>query len=276
MNTDPSPSLRHTRESVPSRPRASLKASPSSKHLTGYNHNFRHRKAVFHVQTEDAGPTRGYVVTHLFAEGGWVIGTVKTDYKYLLDTNAWTEELRDLMKTQHKAMALALRDGDFDAVIDSGPASKRMPIDQASVPSHEVEEGKLRATQRPPRSEPPPPPDCSQFAGITLLLDRVAAGVGAAVVDLDSGIAVSLRDEGCPEGTGERVSALADLKSETDGPEWREIIVVMHEVAFAILRRHSFVVFLYTSLEGRLAVQRFRVQVRQVAAFLCEQEGVTP
>lgn len=88
--------------------------------LLGYNNNIPYQGEVFHVQTEDSGTKRPHVFTHLFADGGRIIKTKKTSYAHLLeeDPEDLAERIRALMKEQHKAMVISLRDGELDHLID--------------------------------------------------------------------------------------------------------------------------------------------------------------
>ena len=87
--------------------------------LLGFNNNVRHRGRVFHIQTEDSGVRHARIVTHLFADGGRIVGTRRLDYSSYLGQADMTVALRRLMKDQHKAMFLALRAGELDEEIDS-------------------------------------------------------------------------------------------------------------------------------------------------------------
>jgi len=80
--------------------------------ILGYNHNFRHRGRVFHVQTEDSGVANPHVFTHLF-HGGVILTTRKLDY----DSAASEETVKSLMQAQHKAVLRDLKKGTFDAKI---------------------------------------------------------------------------------------------------------------------------------------------------------------
>ena len=48
--------------------------------VLGFNNNVRHRGRIFHIQTEDSGVKFARIVTHLFADGGRIIKTARTDY----------------------------------------------------------------------------------------------------------------------------------------------------------------------------------------------------
>lgn len=77
--------------------------------LRGYNHNVRHGGYLYHVQTEDSGPGRAQLTTHIFYQGV-IRGTARSSYRE--DTPA--EEVLRLMQGQHKAALKQLRDGVFD------------------------------------------------------------------------------------------------------------------------------------------------------------------
>lgn len=86
--------------------------------LLGYNNNVRHRGRVFHVQTEDSGVKHPHVITHLFMDGGRILKSVKRSYAEHVDSETMSETVRALMKEQHKAMVVALRDGQFDDLVE--------------------------------------------------------------------------------------------------------------------------------------------------------------
>jgi hypothetical protein len=83
--------------------------------LLGYNTNVRHAGKVFHVQTEDSGRDRPHIITHLFTEGT-ILATKKQGYAEVLESPDWEDRVRQLMKDQHKAMFVELRDGDHDEI----------------------------------------------------------------------------------------------------------------------------------------------------------------
>jgi hypothetical protein len=89
--------------------------------LLGFNNNVKHRGRLFHIQTEDSGVRHPHVITHLFMDGGRILKTIKTSYAEHLGSDKLAQVVRDLMKEQHKMMFIALRDGQFDHVLDSVP-----------------------------------------------------------------------------------------------------------------------------------------------------------
>src|SRR5579862_8451465 len=88
--------------------------------LLGYNNNVRHKGRVFHIQTEDSGVKYGHIITHLFMDGGRILKSVKTSYGEYLGEAKVGDIVRDMMKQQHKAMFVAMRDGQFDHLLDGG------------------------------------------------------------------------------------------------------------------------------------------------------------
>ena len=92
--------------------------------LLGFNNNVRHKNRVFHIQTEDSGVKHPHIITHLFMDGGRILKSVKKSYAEHVGTDGMQDTVRQLMKEQHKAMFIALRDGQFDAVVDEQIASK--------------------------------------------------------------------------------------------------------------------------------------------------------
>jgi len=98
----------------------------------GYNNNVPFRGKTYHVQTEDSGTRRSHVVTHLFADGGRVISTMKTSYAHYVENdraadNNLSERVRALMVEQHKRMMLALRDGELDHLLSDAKSTRRQP-----------------------------------------------------------------------------------------------------------------------------------------------------
>jgi hypothetical protein len=90
--------------------------------LLGYNNNVRHKNRVFHIQTEDSGVNHPHIITHLFMDGGRILKSVKKSYAEHVGVDGMSDTVRGLMKEQHKAMFIALRDGQFDYLVDGGPA----------------------------------------------------------------------------------------------------------------------------------------------------------
>jgi len=140
--------------------------------LLGYNNNVRHRGKVFHIQTEDSGVKYGHIITHLFMDGGRILKSVKTSYSEYIGNERMGDIVREMMKQQHKAMFIALRDGKFDSIADGAADASQMtralvvespPSQQPPPPQREVTPPPVPAAGRPaavaaPATVPAPPP----------------------------------------------------------------------------------------------------------------------
>jgi hypothetical protein len=82
--------------------------------LVGYNTNVRHKGKLYHIQTEDSGVSHPHIITHLFADGGRIVSSKKTNYAQHVSAPNLHEVVKKLMQEQHKAMFIALRDCVFD------------------------------------------------------------------------------------------------------------------------------------------------------------------
>lgn len=131
----------------------------------GFNNNVKYNGLVFHIQTEDSGLDRPHVITHLFADGGRIIKSVKRTYADQVKSDDVAKFVRALMKGQHMEMALMLREGRFDEVI-AGRAMGGMDVLE-TPPQLEV---KKLATKKDDRAEagatvqsvPPPAPAAAE------------------------------------------------------------------------------------------------------------------
>jgi hypothetical protein len=84
----------------------------------GFNNNVKYKNQTFHIQTEDSGLDKPHVITHLFADGGRVIKSHKRSYAAHVSREDVVPFVRELMKGQQLEMALALREGRFDPIIE--------------------------------------------------------------------------------------------------------------------------------------------------------------
>jgi len=75
----------------------------------------------------------GHIITHLFMDGGRILKSVKTSYSEYIGSERMSEIVREMMKQQHKAMFIALRDGKFDAIVEM---LGRLREDPAGLRSH--------------------------------------------------------------------------------------------------------------------------------------------
>jgi hypothetical protein len=133
--------------------------------LLGFNNNVRHRGRIFHIQTEDSGVRFPRIVTHLFADGGRIVKTARTDYTEHLEKSDMSAVVRGMMKEQHKAMFAALRAGEMDPLLESvcGPLdalrSKAPPsqADPTSQPDLATARVLVGPSHTPVAAKPPEP-----------------------------------------------------------------------------------------------------------------------
>jgi hypothetical protein len=109
--------------------------------LLGYNTNVRHKGKLYHIQTEDSGVKHPHIITHLFADGGRIIASKKTDYAQYLGTENLQDVVKKLMQEQHKAMFIALRDCVYDE--DEEPTQQQ----QAAPPEKKPEPEPVKAPE---------------------------------------------------------------------------------------------------------------------------------
>jgi len=140
--------------------------------LLGFNNNVRHHGRIFHIQTEDSGIKHARIVTHLFADGGRIVNSTRTDYAEHLGRPDMLEVLRRIMREQHKAMFIRLRAGELDSLIEAacGPrptegseADRQQAGPGATAPkaaSPSPAPVAVAPDSPPPRpaAQPPPPP----------------------------------------------------------------------------------------------------------------------
>ncbi|MEM9069120.1 MAG: hypothetical protein AAGE52_11470 [Myxococcota bacterium] len=118
--------------------------------LLGYNTNVRHKGKLYHIQTEDSGVKHPHIMTHLFADGGRIIASKKTSYGDIVGTEDMRDRVKQMMRDQHKAMFIALRDGVYDE--DEAEPTQELKAPPLDVDALEAAAAKLA---QPPAPEPP-------------------------------------------------------------------------------------------------------------------------
>jgi hypothetical protein len=81
--------------------------------VVGFNHNIKYRGQTYHAQTEDSGPVRAQVVTHLFL-GGNIVASKRTGYADIAAAENLSDVVRALMEEQHKEVLRNLVHGVYD------------------------------------------------------------------------------------------------------------------------------------------------------------------
>jgi hypothetical protein len=174
--------------------------------LLGFNNNVRHRGRIFHIQTEDSGVKFPRIVTHLFADGGRIVKTTRTDYSEHVEKTDMATVVRGMMKEQHKAMFAALRTGDLDKLLETvcgplEPAKSKAP-ESTSDPTkrHDLETARvLVGSAGATALSPPPEPSLAPKPGEPSNLPLPVAAAAARPAPLADASAViesmkSLRD----------------------------------------------------------------------------------
>ncbi|BCR03799.1 hypothetical protein DESUT3_08680 [Desulfuromonas versatilis] len=129
--------------------------------VVGFNHNFRYRGEVFHVQTEDGGRKNPQIVTLLY-RGGTILASKKTSYADLDKVNNLDRVVEELMKEQHKDMLRRLKNGEFDSRIEASlakvpaPAREKTPPPPVDQPAPAEADAAGPAAGPRPSAEPPP------------------------------------------------------------------------------------------------------------------------
>ncbi len=115
--------------------------------VVGFNHNFRYKGEVYHVQTEDSGINNPHIITLLY-RGGTILASEKTSYADIIKIDGLKGVVEDLMKDQHRQMLRRLKSGELDQII--GAAEKKSPPPAASPP-------KVNSAVQGPSAVGPPP-----------------------------------------------------------------------------------------------------------------------
>jgi hypothetical protein len=135
--------------------------------LLGFNNNVRHRGRIFHIQTEDSGVKNPRIVTHLFADGGRIIKTTRTEYAEHVERPDMQTFVRSLMKEQHKGMFTALRLGDLDQLLEDvcGKFEQPLQVSSKAPPPAEAQSASIApvVTVRSPAPDFETPPLASAF-----------------------------------------------------------------------------------------------------------------
>ena len=103
--------------------------------VVGFNHNFRHRGEVYHVQTEDGGLKSPNIITLLY-KGGTILASKKTSYADITTSDHLEKVVEELMKEQHREMLRRLKSGDLDALLQSAakPVAGAVPPPRPAEP----------------------------------------------------------------------------------------------------------------------------------------------
>ncbi|MBE0576758.1 MAG: hypothetical protein IH613_12785 [Desulfuromonadales bacterium] len=135
--------------------------------VVGFNHNFRYKGEVYHIQTEDSGVKNPNIVTLLY-QGGTILASKKTSYADITRVDNLDQVVEELMKEQHKGMLRNLKTGEFDAVIERFQSARNQKsqipkFEKISAPLKEVTPAAVKSVVL---ETPPAPPADAQVAQV--------------------------------------------------------------------------------------------------------------
>ena len=130
---------------------ASLPTPP----LVGFNNNVAIAGTRFHIQTEDLG-SHGHTSLPTSSLMVGTIKSVRTDYSEHVNRPDRPAVIQQMMRDQHRAMALDLRDGRLDAKIDGLTLSAVPPAAEEDVPESPGATPKARASMTVVATAPQP------------------------------------------------------------------------------------------------------------------------
>lgn len=125
--------------------------------VPGFNTDFKYRGETYHVQTEDNGLSNPVVVTLLYHKGA-ILASRKTSYRDLVDTPGYEQELKSLMKAQHKDLMRELLAGNFDKDGAAPAAAGGTGGDPATAAAAIAATAALAPKPRPEAAMPLPAP----------------------------------------------------------------------------------------------------------------------
>jgi hypothetical protein len=120
--------------------------------VVGFNHNFRYKGELFHVQTEDSGLKSPHIITLLY-RGGTILASKKTSYADITKVDRLEQVVEELMKEQHREMLRRLKGGEFDEII-----AGRRPVDAPAAAPATVAPAPPAISMPEPKSEARPEP----------------------------------------------------------------------------------------------------------------------
>lgn len=103
--------------------------------LVGYNTNVPYKGIIYHVQTEDSGLKNPVIITLLYHQGT-ILASKKTSYAHIASAPGYQEQVRALMKEQHKNMMKELIAGKHTRPGEAPPAGS---VDTPAAPEPQTE-----------------------------------------------------------------------------------------------------------------------------------------
>ena len=162
--------------------------------VVGFNHNFRYKGEVYHIQTEDSGVKSPNIVTLLY-QGGTILGSKKTSYADIAKVDNLEQVVEELMKEQHKGMLRSLKTGEYDEVINRFQAGKKVIPKEEKATAPEVDAPPASRLLEPVRpavsatapTPPKPAPVVAEPAPATAVIAPAKPATAAVAVDKKNG-----------------------------------------------------------------------------------------
>ena len=96
--------------------------------MAGFNTEIKRLAAVFHLQTQDVGPSARYVESLIY-KSGKLLSSRKTDYTSSLANPQLQARVQQIMEEQHNGILREIAEGRFDHFLTP---EERRPIPDES------------------------------------------------------------------------------------------------------------------------------------------------
>ena len=237
----------------------------------GFNHNVAHHGRRYHVQTEDLGPEKGSIFSHVFFDGQ-VIASRKVQYRSVREGGTPAADILQLMKDSHKAMIRGLCRGSLDAKIRQYLSDPLEPLDGTREPAVDAPEPPQTPTEhsttnaRQTRLK-----ETINMGNVQSALDKLNTDVtgilGAAVVDHESGMCLGTIGNGidlevAAAGNTEVVRSKMRVMRELGIEGSIEDILISLRDQYHIIRPLEGKLFMYLAIDrskGNLAMARHQL-----------------
>lgn len=154
--------------------------------VVGFNHNFRYKGDVYHVQTEDGGLNTTNIITLLY-KGGTILARQKTSYADIAKVDNLDQVVEELMKEQHKDMLRRLKIGEFDARIEALAAGRKpAPVESQGTAAELSAAAETADEELPPVAPPAAPEPSADAVAAAEAAAAEAAAVAEALEEVDA------------------------------------------------------------------------------------------
>jgi hypothetical protein len=85
--------------------------------MPGFNSEIKYKGGLFHIQTQDKGPTVQYVESFVY-KSGKLLSSRKTFYTQFLSSPLLREKILQIMEEQHNTLLKEITEGKFDHILN--------------------------------------------------------------------------------------------------------------------------------------------------------------